>query len=147
MPPEYRKIVFCCLCSDSEFVPTDCPFPVAQWIDNVRPHYSGDKPYRNLTGFPEAKLRSYQRLIYLHYDRISSAICQCKPRENLGKSGFLQKQKIVRQNRIDWKRKRNLKMRLTKPKKWIILRADNRIQILCILCIGSRCKSWAGPLL
>ena len=70
MPPEYRKIVFCCLCSDSEFVPTDCPFPVAQWIDNVRPHYSGDKPYRNLTGFPEAKLRSYQRLIYLHYDMI-----------------------------------------------------------------------------
>ena len=29
------------------------PFPVSQWYDSFRPHYSGDKPYRNLTGLPE----------------------------------------------------------------------------------------------
>ena len=146
MPPEYRKIVFCCLCSDSEFVPTDCPFPVTQWIDNVRPHYSGDKPYRNLTGFPEAKLRSCQRLIYLHYDRISSVICQCKPWENLDKSGFCKTEN--NDAGIDRSKGKEIwKCVWQNLKGGLYWETDNRIQILCILCIGSRCKSWAGPLL
>lgn len=53
MPPDSVTMVHNCLYSDSEFSPTCCPFPVSQWYDSFRPHYSGDKPYRNLTGLPE----------------------------------------------------------------------------------------------
>lgn len=53
MPPDSVTMVHNCLYSDSEFSPTCCHFPVSQWYDSFRPHYSGDKPYRNLTGLPE----------------------------------------------------------------------------------------------
>lgn len=53
MPPDSVTMVHNCLYSDSEFYPTYCPFPVSQWYDSFCPHYSGDKPCRNLTGLPE----------------------------------------------------------------------------------------------
>ena len=46
-----------CLYSDLKFQPTCCPSRKGsfQWFRSVRPYYSGDKPYRYLTGFPKTK--------------------------------------------------------------------------------------------
>lgn len=42
---------------DLKFQPTCCPSRKGsfQWFRSVRPYYSGDKPYRYLTGFPKTK--------------------------------------------------------------------------------------------
>jgi hypothetical protein len=83
MPPDsFSPRTDNCLYPDSEFVPTDCPFPVSQWYSSFRPHYSGDKPCRNLTGLPETiKFRSYTDLLCLYYiqahHKTSPVICQC----------------------------------------------------------------------
>ena len=67
MPSDSHIMVYNCLYSDSEFLPTCCPFPVSQWSDSFRPLYSGDKPCRNLTGLPEkilSQLHSTPMLFY-----------------------------------------------------------------------------------